>query len=667
MTSLMAGQLEDPIQPGIIEAKALLAEELTKWEQDFQDAYDAVTKLKPLVTERMEFYRGVHYRFPDPLSLTNQLPQPDERLSFRTLNFSRPTVRSAVAKRLRAFPNPYVASVQGDPLSALRAKKVDAYLKSLFKLSIIPYQTIYNAVLLAEIDGWSWVKTYVNKDKGPKGPDGVPMGEIMCEEYSCLEVFPDPTATRLKEARVIFHKRIMSRDEAEDTWEVDIFGDVPQFKPAGTRIQEESRELPRASKRYEMLEIIERWERPCKKYPNGRKIVYSGTSILEYNMDESGQPTLPHRFPWSLITGQNKAPRQMQADGTLADIIPLNRDINEAASKAHEWMKYAAVPSLLVPSEATISEEIDDIGAQILKYSDSLNKPEFLSRPAVDSGLFGYMDAQRNALADVSMLSDVARGQPPAAGTSARSIAFQAELNDAAHEPDNRVFQEECLEILKQAVSLLQALPQGYPIKLIGNGSVVSVDLFDPATYNVDIDLIVVPFSQEPTSRAVKLAERTELYGLKAYEDTPAAQKFRADVGLVLESDTYQSTYDVFREQALIAQVNFLQTGTLPMINVEDEHDAFLDADRMFMVSDRFKVLDPNLQGIYRQYYMMREQIRYGVFQTTQPPPGQGQAGQANPPAEPGMESPPGGGNNPLPDNLSEAPSVSEVGSEVGP
>jgi hypothetical protein len=38
MTSLMAGQLEDPIQPGIIEAKALLAEELTKWEQDFQDA-----------------------------------------------------------------------------------------------------------------------------------------------------------------------------------------------------------------------------------------------------------------------------------------------------------------------------------------------------------------------------------------------------------------------------------------------------------------------------------------------------------------------------------------------------------------------------------------------------------------------------------------------------
>jgi hypothetical protein len=457
----------------------------------------------------------------------------------------------------------------------------------------------------------------------------------------------------------------MSRAEAEDTWTQDLFGEVPQFRIEGMRLGETSREFARISPRQELVEIIERWERPCRKYPKGRKIVYSGSHILEYHMDAEGNPSLPHRFPWSIITGSNKAFRQLFSDGSLADIIPLNRDINEAASKAHEWMKFAAVPSLLVQDEAEVSSEVDDIGAQIIKVSGSLMKPEFLQRQAVDRSLFEYIQNQRNSLADVSMLSDVARGQPPSSGTSARAIAFQAELNDSAHEPDNRVFQQECLELIRQAVSLISVLPPGYPLKLMGNNAQVAVELLDPAIFDIDVDMIVVPFSQEPTSRAVKMAERAELFAAQAYEDTPAAQKFRADIGLVIDNDNAQSIYEAFRERALVSQIEFLQTGTLPLINVEDEHDAFLDADRVFMLSDRFRALPPDLQGIYRQYFMMREQIRAGVYATMQPPTGQ--APQADNPeaAGPGVESPASGGNSSLPDTLSEAPSVSEVGGEV--
>ena len=158
----------------------------------------------------------------------------------------------------------------------------------------------------------------------------------------------------------------------------------------------------------------------------------------------------------------------------------------------------------------------------------------------------------------VDGLLDIARGQAPPPGTSARSIGFQAELNDAINGPDQALFQYDCLRLIKICLELIRdGYDDGRVIQTIGPSNTIEAQIFKRDDYDFSADLIINPMSQEPTSRAVRMAESMDLFQAGAFEDTPGAIRLRKKLGL--DADEARNTVDIYQ---LHFQRLFIGQGT---------------------------------------------------------------------------------------------------------
>lgn len=667
----MVAVAPQPVGPDPMESLAAdLQQERTSAEQCYKEAHDWLQRKRDRLVERMAFYRGFHHGRPR-FGLFEQDLLPDDRVAFEVFNYIRPTVRTAAEKRLRAWPNPSVVPRSGDVASVVKARTTQRLARSLFQSNTISYEEVYQATLAAEIHGAGWLKVYWDPNLG----SGVPAPGGICTEYcSLLDVFPDPTARRLADCRYVFHRKIMPAGMAEDEYPQDFFGEDTKgkFTQMGNRMVDgftmtddsENLALQFATEESQLVEVIEKWERPTNRYPNGRLIVFSGPTIIAYGLDAQGQPALPYDFPWVCIQGANKIPGNLYPDGTVEDAISPQRSINEAASRMKEALKVMAAPPWLKPIQGEIMDDVfDDVGATVIPYIYPY-EPKQIPSQGINPTLFEYVQSHKQALSDITAQSDVARGQTPPPGTSARSIAFQAELNDSINAVDNTIWKLACREIIHKCLSLIRDFWQeGRTLKVLGPNNQVEAQVFLSEDFDFDAELVVEVTSQEPTSRAVRMSEAMEMLQQGAYEDTPGAQRFRKLMAVDADDTSTINIYQRHYERAQQMEMAYLRQGIVPqMLPYESQHDPYLDADELFLVSSEFMASDPTLQQGYINYYMQRSQARAMQFQNFaaqgQPPaqPGQGPPGQSK--APPGKESPADGGHSPLPDSTTNEQSV---------
>ncbi len=648
----------------------------------YLDASSLAKRRELRLTENLAFFRGYQWGVPLRDGLYENYADIDPRTEAEVNNFVSGAVRTDVARAFRSPINFSIISAQDTAIGRVRARNTEALARSLLRAGILPFEELFEARTAAAIFGAAWLKVVWNPYKGKSDITRNPpmLGDVDWQYVSVLDAYPDPRASSSRrDMRYMFHRKWIPVASCEDMWPVDVFGEETQGKwfLKGSRTHFEvvaSLETSPDNSSIdgnELAELIEYWEKPTNKYPMGRFIVYSGSIVVHCG-------ALPYEFPWVLLNGPNKPPGTLYSDGVVHNLKSIQRSINLAASKSREAVNVVLNPPLLVEENSNVGEDsFESVVGTIVRYRE--RKPEWMQTPNITGMLDTYQGYLQKVFSDVSTYSDVAGGKPPAPGTSARAIAYMAELNEGVHVPDDILFETAVIDALTLALSLCRDFyDEGRVLKMIGTHNRIGGRAFKSQDFDFDVELVIDPFSPRSLSPAVKRAEISEFFTQGILDPmNPAAATARR---LMEVNSEEGSTIDVHaahqrRAEDEDAAFSMLANGDMsipiPEVLPQDNDDVHLECHEHASVTE-WLTWPPELQQAFLEHIGMHElqrQQKMGNFVQEKgmlgdKGPKMGGGGGGGPPdtAGPGKESPADGGHGSLPESRAQEPSA--TGSE---
>ena len=667
----------------------------------YLDADRAFEGRRAYFTENMAFYRGLHWghaRYDGAWAIDT-----DDDEAQEVLNYIRPTVRSAVAARLKADLNPESVPMHDDQRSMTRAMSSFQLMRSFLYGQVFSHEERYRAVLAAEIHGGSWFKTTwdpnvgdfyqsdrVDPETGEAELDeaGDPVSDIEREGdarvcfVDAFDFLPDPTARKEEDIRYGFHRKLVPRGQMEDWFPKDAFGKSTKGRfgraaNEGGQFERDSIEdnakggllgnMDSLEMQNQQVELVEYWERPTHKYPAGRLIVYAGEGRGEEGGVILSVGPMPYRWPWDQVQGENVLPSALYGEGIVRDAISPQKTINLNASKRREWMDKILSPPLLTPKGSGIdADNFSDLAGEIIEHNPG-TPPQWMKVPDIPQSMFSLETQLVGAIQDTSTYSGINRGEVTKGLDSGRALAYQNELESGVRAPDQVLWKRCVVSVLRKCLYLYRDFADdGRILNILGPNNRWMVRSFKADDYDFETAIIVDPFSQRPSSRALRYSERIEGLANGLYNDTPEAKMART--GLELDTGD-SSTIDpqLVHRKRNMAEHDALLGGDFEQIEVSpfDDHELHLDADELFAISPEFLELPEDVQRWYidehiavHQEYLSAQFADYQAQQ--QQANGQTPESQTgSQPAEPGQESPPGGG-------LPGAPGSAEMSADAG-
>ena len=608
----------------------------------YSDAKDAARERSYVANENMAFYRGLQWGTVTELGYWPDTEDTGE--SMEAYNYVRPTVRSAVASMIRNMPNPEAVATKSDQSSMTRALAVQHLLRSITKNGTVPIETIYRGETEAGARGAVWYKVYFDPNAGkfvdvprtreiPTEPfhdidmdpaTGLPAmdrraeGAIRVEFRSIIDVLPDPNATTEEESWRIIDRKLVSVATLDDHFPTDAFGEPTEgrWSNQDTDNAPRERDMIEGSRFYAstytssmrspgnlLCEVVEFWEKPTRKYPRGRLVVWCGDVIIALS-------DLPY-WPWILRNGQNIVPNAIYADGVVSDLKPMQRTINLNASKKREWVDKILSPPLLNPSDSGIARDhFTDIAGEIINYNAPL-KPEWMAVPSIPAAMFNLEESLVSIIKDVSTYSDISRGDAPAGVETGRALAYLHEFSQGVREPDVAMFKEAMVRILKACLELMRDyFTEERLIQVLGENNKWMMKPFRRQDYDFDAEVVIELDSGAPSSRALRMAEAIQLFQVGAYADTPEAARLRRVLNIDFQDRNTVDPLDKHRLRARELLQAIVDDPTIDLVALEQEdHEVFLEIFDDFRVSTEYFSLPPFAQATVDDYVMQHEEM----------------------------------------------------------
>lgn len=654
----------------------------------YEDAEANMLTKQAVWMERAAMYRGLQTSKRDGQLYMDVEPTGEAR---EIQNYIRSFVRAAVASRAGAFPNPEVPAASGDEAAMTRARATEKLLKSFVDDNTFDKEELVRSLIWACTIGGSWIKitwdqnagrlidadvegkerTVTDPETGEEYTEfiqetdmfGAPItsssfeGRIKTEFVDTMDGLPDPTAKRFCEMRYWIHRKDKASEELEEMFPEDYFGN----KTEGRFTEEKNKNLRAAksflagdgeaedsiggrSKHNEKTELVEYWEKPSTKNPNGMLCVWSGAVLLYLGPC----PFVPARLPVVLLLGDNIVPSGLYADGTVEDLIPLQRTLNRIESKKREYVDNVATPHIMNPLGSRVDPDLfGDIPGQIIDHAPGL-KPWILEIPNMPNAAFTMPADIIQRMKEISGYPDVVQGNNAQGDLSGRAIAFLRENEQNVRQSDKSIYQKAILDMFRQMMWVAkQFYEEGRIIRTLGESEEWEFREFNDDDYDWYIDLAPEASSGAPNSRALRYAEVTEGYGLGLFDpENPGAKEARKLLGW---SNANSSTSDPHMADRSLARMENMQFEDGDQINeVRDFHNDEVHLEEHNKMRNSAIYLNKSKQEQLQIDYhcFMHEQqlaMKMGVYGDRQMAMG-GQPPMPQIPGQPGMESPLTGG-----------------------
>lgn len=574
--------------------------------------------------ERIAFLRG--FQFVETYShawADIDEPTGEER---KVHNYVRAFVKSAVATRMRSFPNPEVPAATNDMHSMARASAAQSIIRSFIDdltINPIEYAKLFT---WSQTVGGGWMKHFWNPHGGrlvanselyvekevevetedpetgeiTKGVEivvepetdefGEPIfenefeGQIVSEFVDTVDGLPDPSAKCQEEMRYWIHRKERPIEELEELYEVDFFGKKTKGRfSSNTNYNVKDKDIlsgdtdsAYAATKDDHAMIYEYWEPAHPARKNGALVIWSGDVIIYVG------PNIlkPARIPAVLYVGDNPAPNGLYADGIVEDLIPLQRSLNLIESKKIEYVRKGVNPHVLNPRGSMVdSDSFGEVIGQVIDYSPGL-EPKMMNPASLPQTVSNMSPDLIGQMKEISTYSDISRGDAPQGIESGRAIAFLKENESAIREPDMMTHKVSCLLSLKHCFWLArQFMPEGRMLRTLGDEGWTYYELkHDELDY--DVDLAPEAFSGGPNSRALRWSETMEAFEMGVFDDDrPGAKQVRR----MLEMDTSaRSTIDPNANHRNMARLEnhqllqLIETGEGRMNPVREFHDDYV-------------------------------------------------------------------------------------------
>jgi hypothetical protein len=320
---------------------------------------------------------------------------------------------SAATQRVPGYEVTPSTDDSDDQAAASLASQVATYGYDQWRVRRNTTKAVQNALVQRE----GFIMPYFDTSVGPfeQQPDGTweGQGEVRLMTLTRSEVMKEP-GVDFDDSRWYGIERARLREEVKQ---------IPGYVPGSL----DEDEAPDGHKTDQMVLVTEYLERPCQKYPQGRRcFVYRGRIIVDYRQDPACEPDWTDWFePYPYLDADGKVADEpvihrlsytvnSQGDdlGLVERLVDLQRTVNDCWNKILEIKNRALLLQVLAPVGSNVQRRDDTPGATFYYNAVAGVKPDW--EPAPDPQLLAQLqqimaaaiDQMRNLAADLDVQAD---------------------------------------------------------------------------------------------------------------------------------------------------------------------------------------------------------------------------------------------------------------------
>ena len=517
-------------------------------------------------------------------------------------NHIAPIVETRLAKLARVRPIMSVRAASGDDKDLKTARISSDVLKSSCNRCALD-RIIAKVTLWSETLGTGFYKVCWNGDKGRVlgNIDGtsVSEGDVEIFALSPYEIFPESLfKSELSEQKSIIHARAVSVDDIESLYgekiegeEIDVFS-LNKNKSGGVSGKISGKTAPNCAL------VIERYERPSKKFPNGRVITVAGDKLLSvttlpYKNGEDGKRDFPFIKQDSI-----SAAGMFFGSSIVERIIPLQRAYNAVKNRKHEFINRISMGVITVEDGSIDVDELCEDGLQpgkVLVYRQGATPPKMMATESVPLDFSYEEERLTNEFITISGTSEISRNSTlPTNVTSGVAIQQLIEQDETRLATTAENVKRAIKEVGKQILRLfMQFASQKRLMRIAGDNQKSEVFYFSSSDLTSD-DVVFDTENELSNTPAQKKNAVLELLntGLLADGDGKISQRTKAKILQILGYGSLDNVQDLTTLHISKAQTENLAMQETPAeVEEFDDHDLHIMEHTRFLLSGELNML----------------------------------------------------------------------------
>lgn len=435
------------------------------------------------------------------------------------------------------------------------------------------------------------------------------MGDVQIDVVSPFEIFPDSnTYSKLEDAKSIMHVRAYHVDTIKDLWGVTVEGkDIDVFSldnanlTGGLGYYSKVNKAGKAIKKNSNL-VIEKYEAPTTKYPNGRLIIVAGDKLvymgeLPYINLSENKRGYPFITQCSIVN-----PNCFWGSSIIERCVPIQRSYNAIKNRKHEFLNRISMGVMAVEDGSVDTDNLEEEGmapGKVLIYRQGSPMPKLLNPGTVPTDFTLEEDRLLNEFLTVSGVSDLLRNSSLTNNVSGVALQLLIEQDEARLIQSAEQIREAVKTISKHILRLYkQFVTVKTSSKLIDNNGKIEMFYWNRSSINSD-DVVFETENELNESLAQKRNMIFEILnaGLLHDENGKLTNQMRykllEQLGFgVWESSQDEETLQVNR--ASKEHLSILENGKILEPKEIDNHSIHISEHICFMLGDEFEKATKN-------------------------------------------------------------------------
>lgn len=569
--------------------------------EDFRERQIERKNFESLWQLNINFYLGNQYSY---ISANGEIMEYGKQYFWQereVYNHIASLIELRLAKLSRIRPSLNVIPFSDDDNDIACAKTSKKILKCVSNSANIS-KILAQGSVWSEICGTVFYKVDWNNEKGrvvgisESGRD-IKEGDIDISIVSPFEIYPDSnTYNTIDDCMSIIYARSFHKDAVKNIWGVDVEGqdiDVYTLDSIGTSgglgYSSLSNSMGKKLKKDQVL-VLEKYEKPTIKYPNGRLIVVAGDKLvylgdLPYINSAEGERGFPFIRQRCLST-----PNCFWGTSMVERCIPIQRAFNSVKNRKHEFMNRLTMGILSVEDGSLDIENLEEEGlspGKVLIYRQGAKAPSLMSSDSMPSDFKSEEEALISEFANVTGVVDITKNLT--SNMSGIALQLLIEQDEVRLNVTSDEIKTAVKEISKQILRLYRQFAlTSHTSRLVGENGQVELFYWNANDINSE-DIVFETENEVNESLAQKRSMIFEMLnsGLLENEDGKMSNSMRSKILEQLGFGIWEMNHDMKSMQRSSAGRENLELLEHAQINEPmdiDDHEIHVEEHTAFLL-----------------------------------------------------------------------------------
>lgn len=453
-------------------------------------------------------------------------------------------------------------------------------------------------------------------------------GDIDVQVRAPFQVYLDPNASVIREARFAFEQVGMTPKEVKDMFGVDL---SPDSSPMDYEAVNRFMSTGKPDKSVVMVNYY--YCPPNAKDPKGRYCIWSdaatkdgGTGTTKDTKKFLYDGAWP--FPFNVLPLVKfpgiRVPGQIYDASVVEQAIPLQKNFNKTLSQVVEHTTLMVKPQILAPKGSLRKRLTNEPGAVVDYYPIAGQKPEAIPIPSIPTYVERHLDRIRADLDDLFMLPRVQQGSVPPNVEAAAAIDLLQETATDALAPIIKMLEES----IADAGQFMLGLAREYYtdpriVQITGNNGAGQLRYFRGSEIDAGVSVRAETGSGLPRTRAARQQRIMSLIQMGAIDIRKAWRYFDSadlkSLGAVFEANqtVARREYDLIvagQPTNMVAARDAMKLIQIPGAANPQTGKPFMSEDEVvdYMRQESFQpTVNEDLQTHMEEHAMQMEGIEF--------------------------------------------------------